>query len=73
MPLQWKVYFGGGKQPFGSTYGGEWEIRSQPDEKRMIEPGKAIDPGNYKYGIRVNNAETGEELDDNDPWLIVRA
>jgi hypothetical protein len=28
-------------------------------------------PGDYKYDLRVRDAETGETIGDDDPWLVV--
>ena len=38
----------------------------------ITEPIAVGDPGDYKYGIRVENPENNEVLGDEDPLLIVR-
>jgi len=37
-----------------------------------IGPATPESPGEYKYGVRVENAETGATLGDDDPILLVR-
>lgn len=31
----------------------------------------AVEPGEYKYGIKLQEAESGETLGDDDPYLLV--
>ena len=42
------------------------------DHRAITEPIAVEDPGDYKYGIRVENAENNEMIGDEDPRLIVR-
>jgi hypothetical protein len=41
------------------------------DHGGIVGPVLAEQPGDYKYGVRLENAETEEELEDYDPRLIV--
>lgn len=68
-PLKWTVYFRR-EQPFGRR--GEHEISAPAalDEPARIGFGTAETPGDYKYGVRLVDA-TGEEVSDDDPFLIV--
>lgn len=38
----------------------------------QIIAGEAIEPGEYKYGVRTVDEATGNPLGDDDPYLIVR-
>jgi hypothetical protein len=42
------------------------------DHDGVIGPISPEEPGDYKYGVRLENAETGERMGDDDPRLIVR-
>jgi hypothetical protein len=42
-----------------------------PDHEGAIGPAIPTEPGDYKYGIEVRDAETGEVVGDDDPRLIV--
>jgi hypothetical protein len=70
-PLIWTIYFLD-KHPFGSPPGREWSQRTEPDQKVFLDIGTAREPGDYKYGVRIINAETCKEISDDDPRLIVR-
>src|SRR4051794_38245290 len=76
--VRWKIYFG----PFreldlqtttlllptafvGAT--GSGVVLTGAAHSGVIGPFVAEDPGDYKYGVSVTNAETGEDLDDEDP------
>lgn len=69
-PLLWIIYFRE-KHAFRNHYGSEWQQRSEPNQKVIVDAGKAEEHGDYKYGVRIINAETGKELSDDDPRLIV--
>ena len=75
VPLKWEIYFQD-KDPFSLSNGRAWIARSEPnsngEHKEMLDVGEAREPGDYKYGVRIANAESGEELSDDDPRLIVR-
>ena len=42
------------------------------DHQGVVGPVRAEEPGEYKYGVRVLDGDTGEPLGDDDPRLIVR-
>jgi hypothetical protein len=42
------------------------------DHQGVIGPVSAEEPGDYKYGVRLEDAESGEKIGDDDPRLIVR-
>lgn len=41
------------------------------DHEGAIGPVAPTEPGQYKYGIKVENAETDEEVADDDPQLVI--
>jgi hypothetical protein len=45
--------------------------REPTDHEGAVGPMTTENPGEYKYGIKVENAETEEQLGDDDPTLIV--
>jgi hypothetical protein len=49
-------------------------IEGEPilDHQGATEPLTPDRPGDYKYGVRVEDAESGEIVGDDDPLLIVR-
>jgi hypothetical protein len=79
VPLQWRIYFSSAN-PFGDRSRGVWTqttARLQPDDntrapRGILAAAPAQEPGDYKYGVRISNARTGERLSDDDPLLIVR-
>lgn len=42
-----------------------------PDHEGAVGPVIPAEPGDYKYGVEVRNAETGEVVGDDDPRLVV--
>lgn len=82
--IEWVFYFGG-PHPFGSQVRGRAEFPSRVPTN--IGSGQPIlvttpatvgrhtrrynDPDDYKYGVRIINAHTGEVLSDDDPIIIV--
>jgi hypothetical protein len=41
------------------------------DHQAATDALRADEPGDYKYGVRVEDAESGEVIGDDDPVLIV--
>lgn len=77
-PLEWTIYFSNG-HPFGSLRSGIWRQRTDAakpgdrgSHRGILAAAPAREPGDYKYGVRISNARTGEQLSDDDPMLIVR-
>jgi hypothetical protein len=74
--VRWAVYFRKG-HPFQENppyyFGGEreWSASGPATEPGTIDPGKAAEPGDYKYGVRIVDRETGGVISDDDPKLIV--
>jgi hypothetical protein len=74
-PIEWVVYFGHAT-PFKEK---EWKAvtglqtvpPSPAGHEGSIAAGTADESGEYKYGVRIVNANTGEALSDDDPILIV--
>lgn len=79
MSLEWRVYFNSA-HPFGQRFRGVWTQKTDPlqpgDNVRaprgMLAAAPVQEPGDYKYGVAISNARTGERLSDDDPILIVR-
>src|SRR5712691_1259000 len=73
--IKWEVYFRE-RTPF-HTQVMSYTTKSQPNRSGLqghdgtISAGTAERPGDYKYGVRVSNGQTGEKITDDDPWLIV--
>lgn len=75
--LFWEIYFVG-RSPF-PRFSGLLRIRTSSDSPEdsnashngSTEPLIAEEEGEFKYGIRVIDAETKELISDEDPWLIV--
>ena len=80
--VRWKIYFG----PFreldlqtttlllptitaGATASGA--VETGASHSGIVGPLVAEDPGEYKYGVSVTNAESDKAIDDEDPKLIV--
>lgn len=68
-PLKWTVYFRN-KQPFGPNGYTELSTPAAPGSPVGMRFGTAETPGDYKYGVRLVDAR-GEEISDDDPFLIV--
>ena len=69
--LKWTIYFENGRHPFETHPEGSWSIEADSAQESEFTSGPAITPGDYKYGVRVENASTGAQLSDDDPRLIV--
>lgn len=65
---RWTLYF-----HHGSPFRGhpEFVLTTTSGEIGTLKPGQAMEPGEWKYGIRVENYDTREVRDDEDPYLIV--
>lgn len=70
MRFRWRIYFENGIHPFGENPG-IWQETTDTNDAGIIAPGHAQQPGDYKYGVLIGNADTGETLSDDDPMLIV--
>jgi hypothetical protein len=46
-------------------------LTQEADHQGAVGPVVPTEPGDYKYGVEVRNAETGEVVGDDDPRLIV--
>ena len=73
--IEWSIYFRGA-DPFRRGKGSIWThvTRRLPSGVHggVLDVGPAQEPGEYKYGVRTANANTREELSDDDPYLVVR-
>ncbi len=69
--LKWTIYFHK-DHPFSGDYREELTESGETNSDIIIDAGKAETPGDYKYGVRIANAETHETISDDDPILIVR-
>jgi hypothetical protein len=67
--LAWEIYFNHGS-PFKSQKGSFLNV-SATGVAGAVPGDVAVDPGDWKYGIRVSNANTKALLEDEDPRLIV--
>jgi hypothetical protein len=69
--LRYGIYINNGN-PFGK-HPGSWALEGEPTTSGIgiLEAGPATEPGNYKYGVRIADANTGEALSDDDPILVV--
>src|SRR5437588_9211485 len=67
--LRWTIYFKPDQHPFASP-SSQWDREVRPGESGTIEAGTAKKPGDFKYGIRIVDSETGEQVSDDDPILI---
>lgn len=81
--VRWKIYFGPFREldlqtttPLLTTVSvaaiGNGVVETGASHSGIIGPFVAEDPGEYKYGVSVTNAKTDEDIDDEDPKLIVR-
>lgn len=81
--LRWKIYFER-NSPFDTvgqfqksetfdlvTYRSEAFRDDFYHHAGILTLGSAQDEGEYKYGIRLSNADNDEEIDDFDPLIIV--
>jgi hypothetical protein len=68
-PVKWIVYFRN-EQPFGRDRTREMSASASPGEPGSVNFGTAESPGDYKYGVRLIDAQ-GEQISDDDPFLIV--
>jgi len=70
FPARFTIYF-----PYGTPF--PWHIShmaaTTPDDLRkggaIVAP--PMSPGKYKYGVKVNRLDTGEGVEDIDPYLYV--
>jgi hypothetical protein len=75
LEIRWTIYFPV-DLPFRFV-GGEILITTKEDPQRgshdgATPPVSADQPGDYKYGVRAQDAATSAVIDDEDPRLIVR-
>ena len=70
-PVRWTIYFQN-RHPFRKYLRQDWSAIGFPEKKTIVQIGKAEEPGDFKYGIRMASEVTGQQLSDDDPWLIVR-
>jgi hypothetical protein len=63
--LTWTIYFDHGS-PFSSA------ADDTTGTSGTITLGPPLEPGDFKYGVRVSDPQTKATLADDDPWLIVR-
>ncbi len=71
-PLRWTVYFHRGS-PF-RHHATDLIVDTASHLARhsgRTSSMSADDPGDYKYGVRLDDATTKAVLADDDPWLIV--
>lgn len=87
-PIEWHFVLGGGPPRynlrwevyFDHTRAFPWRIRTlqtSPDQEEeghigVLYAGEAEKLGDHKYGVRVIQADSGENLGDDDPRLVVR-
>lgn len=69
--VRWTVYFGPFRELDLQTTTGNPTSVGNTNHSGVIGPFVAEDPGEYKYGISVMDAETDVDIDDEDPKLIV--
>lgn len=68
--LAWEVYFG--RAPFLKEQSLiVTSFRNQNGQHAADVTADAEKPGDYKYGVRVADAKSGEPIGDDDPRLIV--
>jgi hypothetical protein len=72
VKLRWTVYFHHGS-PFAREEGYPHRFEAS-EEARLAQlgPFSAEDPGDYKYGIRVEDPADDKKLADDDPRLVVQ-
>lgn len=46
-------------------------LTQAPDHEGAVGPVLPTEPGDYKYGVEVRNAETDEAISNDDPKLVV--
>jgi hypothetical protein len=74
--LSWRFYFTG-SHPFGqhfmgsATFGGSSVQQFGPPSTVLVTTPAMMDPNDYKYGVEVSDADSGETLSDDDPYLTV--
>ena len=70
FPARFTIYF-----PYGTPF--PWHMRhveaANPDALKEDASIQAppMSPGNYKYGVKVNRLDSGEGVEDIDPYLYV--
>jgi hypothetical protein len=73
--IRWMVYFDRGtpfgdkSPPFATTLSGQ--VAGQHSAATTIA--FADNPGDYKYGVRAEDASSGKQLGDDDPMIVVLA
>jgi len=72
--VAWSIYFRG-TNPFNRGKNSSWvqEIQANQNDwpRALLNAGPALEEGGYKYGVRITNTATGQNLSDDDPRLIV--
>jgi len=74
--IDWEIYFRSGN-PFNSLKRGAWKGSTKSvgtgGHQGAVTAGSANQMGDWKYGVKLVNANTGIEMSDDDPRLIVSA
>ena len=70
--VRWTVYFGPFRELDLQTTTGSPTPAGNTNHLGVIGPFVAEEPGDYKYGISVADAETDADIDHEDPKLIVQ-
>jgi hypothetical protein len=72
VKMKWTVYFHH-KSPFAREEGYPHRFEASEEARSAkLGPFSAEDPGDYKYGIRVDDPANGKKLADDDPLLVVQ-
>ncbi len=69
--LRWTVYFQH-SHPFATSKGQSSSVEADKDKRSTLTTEPVETPGDYKYGVRVETAESRVQLSDDDPRLIVK-
>jgi hypothetical protein len=67
--IGWTIYFRQG-HPFGPETAYSW-VQGADTNDLALDAGQTREPGDYKYGVRVTDAENNETISDDDPILRV--
>ncbi|MCK1566629.1 hypothetical protein IVB08_22135 [Bradyrhizobium sp. 173] len=69
--VRWTVYFGPFRELDLQTTTGSPASGPNPNHSGVLGLFVAEDPGDYKYGVSVTDAENDVDIDDEDPKLII--
>jgi hypothetical protein len=67
--VTWTIYFRL-KHPFGPETDCSWTHRAESNGD-TVDAGETRERGEYKYGVRLTDAESNETISDDDPVLTV--